>query len=144
MNRRLIQQRADASLAAAGRELARLSEPEDFVLVMSSDVARDPSTGVPNNFEQPDLFFHANRKGRSIARDDLTGAKLTAALDFRPKWFVAFTALRQQQDPGFSQAIQERMRLAASGTGFEIYEVVSPSPRVRETRGELPARAATP
>jgi 4-amino-4-deoxy-L-arabinose transferase-like glycosyltransferase len=117
---------ADPALAAAGRELARLSAPEDFVVVLSSSAACDPETGVPDNFEQPDVFFHADRRGRSLARDQLTGSKLGELLARGAMWYVSFPEWATNRDAEFDRLVEERMIPAINGQGFQVFRIVPP------------------
>ncbi len=62
----------------AGRAVESVSRPEDLVVVLSHDGARDGN--VANNFEEPDVLFHAWRRGRILARDEQHGAGLKRVL----------------------------------------------------------------
>ena len=111
------------SMLSAGLKLAELSNPDDYILVQSRDVSVDK--GVPNNYQQPDVFFYAKRWGRSLARDQQTQAGLLSALAFKPKWYVSFPDAEEDAAPGFREEIDRRMTLAAQGEEFAIYRVHS-------------------
>ena len=122
--------RHPATTRTCGERLAALAAPGDRVLVLSPDDAVDRSMGEPvaNNFEQPDVFFHARRKGRLLARDRQTAAHLDAELErFQPRWYVHRPGSAQPGEPGavFRAALEERFALRASGDDWEIWEIRS-------------------
>jgi 4-amino-4-deoxy-L-arabinose transferase-like glycosyltransferase len=136
-NVELLNATADPALAAAGRELARLSAREDLVIVESRGTAHDPETGEIMKFEQPDVFFHADRRGRSLARDQLTGSKLQELLALGARWFVSFPEWAQSRDEGFLRLVERGMVPAYQGQGFLIYRVVLTGPTIRSPAGKL-------
>ncbi len=105
----------------AGRAVARVSDPGDLILVLSQDVAMDK--GVPNNFEQANVFFHARRRGRVLARDRQSREGLETAITPELKWFVNFPSLNGAADPSFQDFIAERMTRVAIGEDFEVYKI---------------------
>jgi 4-amino-4-deoxy-L-arabinose transferase-like glycosyltransferase len=107
-------------LREAGLKLAELSRPADTVVVLSEDLASEGS--VANNYEQPDVFFHARRRGRALAVDRQTGPMLAAVLGTDAAWFVNFPKLNGDADPSFRDALAG-MRRVFAGDGFEIYAV---------------------
>ncbi len=109
---------------AAGTKLAEYSQPEDVVLVLSEDLAE--VGGAPNNFEQPDVFFHAHRRGRLLPRDRQNHAGLEHALTYGPKWYVNFDAFNDRADPSFRAEVERRMTKVSTGDGFEIYAINPP------------------
>jgi hypothetical protein len=115
-------------LLRAGKELAAISAPDDRVLVLSRDPARDG--GVANNYEQPDVLFHARRKGRVLAYDAQESALLERELSVLPsiRWYVNIPAWNEAARPGpaeFRAFLQQRFRRAAGGAeaGYEIYAI---------------------
>jgi 4-amino-4-deoxy-L-arabinose transferase-like glycosyltransferase len=107
-------------MSGAGRALAAASGPEDLALVLSEDAA---GTDVPNNFEQPDVLFHARRRGRLLPADRQTRKGLEESLIHGIKWFVNFPARNQGADASFHAFVRERMALVTKGKDFEIYSV---------------------
>lgn len=110
-----------------GERLAELSAPADRVLVLSPDDAVDRSLGapVPNNFEQPDVFFHARRKGRLLARDRQTVEDLAAEVArFGPRWYVHRPSCAADGAAGasFRAALEQQLVLRATGTDWELWE----------------------
>jgi 4-amino-4-deoxy-L-arabinose transferase-like glycosyltransferase len=105
----------------AGRAVARVSDPGDLILVLSQDVAMDK--GVPNNFEQANVFFHARRRGRVLAWDRQSRAGFEAAITPEFKWFVNFPSLNGAADASFHAFIAERMTRVAVGEDFEVYRI---------------------
>ena len=110
-----------------GERLAELSAPADRVLVLSPDDAVDRSRGAPvsNNFEQPDVFFHARRKGRLLARDRQTVEDLAAEVArFGPRWYVHRPSCAADGAAGasFRAALEQQLVLRATGTDWELWE----------------------
>jgi hypothetical protein len=119
-------------LREAGLKLAEVSRVDDFVVVLSHDLAF--ADGAPNNFQEPDVFFHAKRWGRSLARDRQTVAGLSEAFACGARWFVNFPSLNQKADDSFRNEMARRMTRVAAGPGFEIRELIDPwngRPRVQ-------------
>ena len=108
-------------LIAAGRALTEATAEDDLVLVLSEDV--ELAGGRPNNFEQPDVFYHARRKGRSLPRDRQTGSELERRLVEPFEVFVNFPALNRHADASFTEFLESRTVRVASGESFEIYRV---------------------
>lgn len=108
----------------AGLAVARLSQPDDPVLVLSSVPAYEG--GVPNDYRRPDVFFHARRQGCVLARDRQNGQDLVRSLGCGARWFVNFPALNDKATPSFHQELARRMTKVLSQGGFEIYEVRQP------------------
>jgi len=106
----------------AGAKLAELSSQDDIVLVLSEDVAGRPE--APNNFEQPDVFFHARRRGRLLPRDRQTHEGLEQGLSYGPRWYVNFDRFNDRAEPTFLPEIRRRMREVFVGDGFEIFAVI--------------------
>ena len=120
-NIRVLAMEQSTHLLNAGRAVAELSRPDDLILVLSEDVSQ--SGGVPNNFEQPDVFFHSRRRGRVLARDQQSRKGIESALIPEMKWFVNLPPLNDQADPSFHEFIRSRMKLERKGRKFEIYSI---------------------
>jgi hypothetical protein len=73
----------DVACAAA---LDRVSAPGDLVAVVSADVAHDGS--VTNDFQEPTLFYLADRRGFSIAADERTPATVAADAEAGARWLL--------------------------------------------------------
>jgi hypothetical protein len=120
-NIHVIRQRGGVLLREAGLSVARLSSPSDMVLVLSNDQAID--RGVPNNYQQPDVFFHAHRRGRVLAIDLQTAADFERELGFGPVWFVNFPSLNQHAHPSFREALERTTQPAGAGPGYEVRRI---------------------
>jgi len=110
-------------LIEAGRAVASVSRPDDLILVLSEDAAT--AQGGPNNFEQPDVFFHARRRGRVLPRDGQSAEGLKMALVPEIRWFVNFPHLNERAEPSYHGFIHSRMNLVLTGQGYEIYSIPS-------------------
>ncbi|MCG8459262.1 MAG: hypothetical protein MI919_23550, partial [Holophagales bacterium] len=110
-------------LRRAATAVAELTEPEQTILVLSDSPAVDG--GVANNFQQPQLFFHAARRGRSLAKDRQTRASLEAELARGVGWLVTFDR-HLSDDSGFEAGLDELYRLRLDGDGFAIYQQAPP------------------
>jgi hypothetical protein len=120
-NFRVLAMEQSGHLLTAGRAVAELSRPDDLILVLSEDVSQ--SGGVPNNFEQPNIFFHARRRGRALERDRQSREGIESTLSPEIRWFVNLPQLNDQADPSFHEFISSRMKLERKGQGFEIYSI---------------------
>ncbi len=121
---RLFRQKGGLLFRDAGIKLAELSSPGDLVLVLSSDVAFED--GVPNNFEQPDVFFHARRRGRVLATDRQTGRALAEALGSGTRWFVNFPGQNSSADASFREMLDLRTRVVVAAPGYELRAITPP------------------
>ncbi len=119
-NLRLLRAEPVTVFRDAGLQLAALSQPEDLVLVTSTDVALDH--GTPNNFEEPKVLFHAWRRGRVLAADRLGRDALAAGRGIGARWVVVIEAALHSAAPDFEPALAE-LPLAAQGLGYRIYRV---------------------
>ena len=118
---RMLFWRWDTELLSAGTKVRELSEPDDLILVLSSSDTGTPET--PNNYQKPDVFFHADRRGRVLGRDQQSAAELESALAFGPRLFVNFTSFNDGADVGFFEAIRAKMDLLYEADGYQIYRV---------------------
>lgn len=75
-----------AALGVCASELDEVSAPGDLVVVDTTSVALD--NGVPNNWQQPVVFYRADRKGWSLAADQLAPANLEADRNMGARFFV--------------------------------------------------------
>lgn len=123
MNRELLTWRGDPLLRDAGRALAERSAPNETALVLTD--RQTVELGAANNYEQPDLFFHADRRGRVLPLDHLNKTGLSKALAFNPAWYVHFTAAAAKADPSHRQVLQRRMKLVIDRPGYQIYRVLN-------------------
>jgi hypothetical protein len=127
----ILGMREHSRFIEAGRAVARLSSPDDLVLVLSQDVAMD--NGVPNNFEQPNVFFHARRRGRVLARDRQSRRGLEAAMTTEFEWFVNFPSLNGSADATFHDYVAERMTRVTAGEDFEVYRIEPTATAIRRS-----------
>lgn len=120
LNAYVAAQRRNLDVAHAGKALAALTAPDELVAVLSADVAMDQ--GVPNNYQQPDVFFHARRRGLVLAYDQQTLAHLRRASSAGATWFVNFPDLNRAAEPAFVGLLR-RLEPVRVGEGFEIYRL---------------------
>ena len=105
-------------LRRAAAAVAELTEPGETILVLSNSPSSD--AGVANNYQQPQVFFHAHRRGRSLAKDRQTREELEAALADGIPWLVTFD--RHLSDhPEFRAALAELYRPSLEDEGFALY-----------------------
>jgi hypothetical protein len=111
-----------ALMRPVGLELARRSAPADRVVVLSPSQGFE--TGAPDNFEQPNIFFHARRKGVVLAADRQTGEHLREAVEAADaRWFVNLKEVNHAAVPSFWTEIESRMTPAAEVDGYTIYSI---------------------
>ncbi len=121
VNRDLLTWRGDPLLRQAGHALAERAARDETALVLTD--RRTVELGASNNFEQPDLLFHANRHGRMLPLDRLTEAGLDRALAFDPTWYVHFPEPAARADQGYRRVIERRMKLVIDRPRYQIYRV---------------------
>lgn len=112
--------RRTAYMRAAGLKLEELSKPGDVVVVLSEAPAVEGA--IPNNYEQPNLFFHARRRGRVLASDQQNAHALGEILGTDARWFVNYPELNEQAEPSFGEALAGMPRVFV-GERFEIYAI---------------------
>ena len=115
----------DTLLHDAGVALSGVSRPGDLVVVQSRDPAIDH--GIPNNYQEPDVFFHADRFGRALPTDQQNPASLKSAMLCGAKWFVYLPEVSSEAGPGFRSYLESSMDRVvsepAAKPGFEIFKV---------------------
>jgi hypothetical protein len=107
-------------LIAAGEKLAVLSRPEDLVAVRSPTFAYDMSWHTPNNFEDPRVFYVANRRGWAIGSDQTAPADLEKLARLGARYYVepARGMTRESIDGWLSEHAQ---LVATTDVGGRIY-----------------------
>ena len=73
-------------LVTCSRELDAVSAPGDLVVVATSSLAVDG--GIPNNYQEPVVFYLADRKGWSLPADWHDPARLADNAAGGARWFV--------------------------------------------------------
>jgi hypothetical protein len=76
-----------ADLISCANQMDRHIPAKDLVVITSDSPA--VQDGVPNNYENPTLFFHADRYGWSMATDQLEPTRLEQLRKDGARWFVA-------------------------------------------------------
>ncbi len=118
----VVQERS-VLLRDAGLALAQVSSPGDRVVVLSHDM--EIKDNVPNNYQEPDVFFHADRTGRSLAEDRQTEQGLRTAISCGARFFVNFPELNGDASADFRAYVRDHFSLITSGKDpegrFEIY-----------------------
>ncbi len=74
------------TLGVCATELDEVSAPGDLVVVDTTSNALD--NGVPNNWQEPVVFYRADRRGWSVAADQLDAARLAADRQAGARFFV--------------------------------------------------------
>jgi hypothetical protein len=74
------------TLGVCAGELAEVSGAGDLVVVDTTSLALD--RGVPNNWQEPVVFYRADRRGWSLAADQLDPARLAADREAGARFFV--------------------------------------------------------
>lgn len=77
---------ASGTLGVCATELDEVSGAGDLVVVDTTSLATD--NGVPNNWQEPVVFYRADRRGWSLAADQLDPARLAADRDAGARFFV--------------------------------------------------------
>jgi hypothetical protein len=122
-NLRHLRQPRDDLFLRAGRAVAAVSQPENPIVVTSTDFAVDE--GVTNNFEEPKVLFHAWRRGRLLPRDRLNAANLRAALARTGARFVVVLDRALDRAAANFRAALAEFEVAAQGDGFTVLRVGS-------------------
>jgi hypothetical protein len=81
-------------------ELDAVSAPTDLAVVGSTSASVDE--GVPNNWQEPMIFYFADRRGWSLASDQLQPAVITVDQRDGARWFVAYDEASLAAQPAFT------------------------------------------
>jgi hypothetical protein len=79
------------TLGICATELDEVSAPADLVVVDTTSTAVDRTlggNGVPNNWQEPVVFYRADRRGWSLAADQFDPARLAADRQAGARFFV--------------------------------------------------------
>ncbi len=123
----------NASIRQAGLAVKKLTKPDETIVVLSIDPRWDrDSKGkpVPNNFEMPNVFFYAERKGRVLPRDEQTPKHLSATLrKAHANIFVNFPPWNKTAIPGFKKFLKSNMKLIQESPIFEVWVLKKTPPK---------------
>jgi 4-amino-4-deoxy-L-arabinose transferase-like glycosyltransferase len=112
-------------LRQAGLAVEKLTGPEESIVVLSIDPKMEQGSRgklVPNNFEMPNIFFHAHRKGVVLPRDEQSPGGLIERLKkAHARVFVNIPFWNNSASPGFRAFLETRMQLEVEGKGFELW-----------------------
>lgn len=98
---------------ACGNAIRTVVPPGDLVVITSRDVAYD--NGTPNNFQDPTLFFHGDRRGWSLAVDQ-DPALIETYRQQGARWLIVAGGARLGQRPALAAYVAARPDL---GPGVE-------------------------
>ncbi|MFC4942048.1 glycosyltransferase family 39 protein [Pseudonocardia sp. GCM10023141] len=73
---------------ACGAQLDQVSQPGDLVVIGTTSLAID--RGTPNNYQEPTIFYLADRKGWSLPADRYSSALLREHVAQGAKYFVNY------------------------------------------------------
>ncbi len=122
-----------ASLRQAGLAVKKLTKPDENIVVLSIDPRWDRDHSgkpVPNNFEMPNVFFYANRKGLVLPRDEQTSQNLMAILNkAHARVFVNFPPWNRTETKEFRNFLKSQMKLFREGPVFEIWALKKTHPK---------------
>ena len=116
-------QAEDRSVAACGEEVGRIVPSDALLLVSSSDASRE--RGVPNNYQNPVIFFYARRRGFSLASDWHTPSQVEA---FRRRGARFLVITEQELERPLSSYLAKQARQVGPGIerGCAVYQLLDP------------------
>ena len=112
---------------ACGDAIRAVVPAGDLIVVGANDPSHDDQ-GMPDNFQNPTLFYFGDRKGWSLAADQQEPARIDSLVDAGARWFViddrrrlddnaplaSYLVAARQLGPGFA---------AGSSVGCAIYRL---------------------
>ncbi len=117
----------DHVLRLAGLAAEKATQAGENIVVLSFDPQWDiDSRGKPvaNNFEMPNIFFHAHRNGRVLPRDGQSPEILKETMKRAgARVFINIPAWNDVAAPGFRSYLRSKMKLLVQGKGFELWVV---------------------
>ncbi len=112
-------------LREAGLAVQKVADPNESIVVLSIDPKwdRDPQgKRIPNNFEMPNLFFYAGRRGRVLPRDEQTPQALMSLMKkAHARIFVNIPFWNQPNAKSFRDFLGQNLILKSEGNGFEVW-----------------------
>jgi 4-amino-4-deoxy-L-arabinose transferase-like glycosyltransferase len=107
---------------ACGAAVQSVIPSGDLVVITSDDVADD--NGTPNNYQDPTLFFHGDRRGWSVAADQDRPALVERHRLEGARWLVMSGAAAREPGPGLATYVADRpQRGPGLEAGCGIYEL---------------------
>jgi hypothetical protein len=94
---------------ACGAAIQRVIPAGDLVVITSDDVADD--NGTPNNYQDPTLFFHGERRGWSVAADQDRPALIERYRSAGARWLVVSGAAAREPDPRLAAYLADRQQV---------------------------------
>jgi 4-amino-4-deoxy-L-arabinose transferase-like glycosyltransferase len=104
---------------ACGAAMRQVIPAGDLVVITSDDVAND--NGTPNNFQNPTLFFHGDRKGWSVAADQDQPEFIDQYRTDGARWLVVNGSTAAQPGPQLSAFLDSHRQVGpglADGCGI--------------------------
>lgn len=109
---------------ACGAAMRSVIPPGDLVVITSDDVADD--NGTPNNYQDPTLFFHGDRRGWSVAADQDRPALVESYRSAGARWLVVSGVAARDPGPRLAAHLTDRpQRGPGLAAGCGIYELSS-------------------
>lgn len=114
----------DAPTLAAGALLARFARADALVVVRSVEPAFDGFWGVPNNYEDPRVFYLSRTRGFPIPGDQLSTEPLARALKAGARFYVEALPHppNTELDAWLAQNASLRGETSAGGKVFQLGE----------------------
>ncbi len=116
--------RLGRNLIACAVKVAELVPKGDKIVV--STIALSVEEGIPNNFEEPTIFFYADRYGWSLAADMHNPSKLDEYRKEGAKYFVVYNKDLLEANPALKVYLQEWSTQIGPGveSGCGIYRFI--------------------
>jgi 4-amino-4-deoxy-L-arabinose transferase-like glycosyltransferase len=116
-------------LAAMDPQLTECSEqvaalvPEESLIIASTTSGADDN-GVPNNYQEPQIFFYSHRNGWSLAADRHTPEQVERFVRDGAAYLVIYSDSLYSDNPAFADYLEQNARQIGPGVdaGCGIYQ----------------------
>jgi len=106
----------------AGRVVADFAGPGDRIVVLSQEPTLHGSH--PNNYEQPDVFYHARRTGRALGLDQQTVHDLKEIIALTDaRWYLHFENDYLGENPRYTAFLADSLDIVYESSDFALYRV---------------------
>lgn len=110
-------------LSACANSITAVVPPDDLIVVSTTNVALED--GVPNNYQEPQIFFYSKHYGWSFPADQHTPEQLAAYQELGAKYFVIYSQQLLESNPELKAYLKDNATQVGPGieAGCGIYHL---------------------
>ncbi|MBK8101427.1 MAG: glycosyltransferase family 39 protein [Planctomycetes bacterium] len=116
-------QHRDWPLLPVAQALRAASQPDDRIIVCSPKPEFDPLWRRRTNFEDPRIFFQAQRNGWAVPIDRFTPARVQELHDAGARWLIVPAAVAAVADQAITSWLRQNATVSTALPGGTVYRL---------------------